>query len=170
MRKFTKRILLAGAILTVYGYVCRVIGIYFFWESKYIGWAIIIIGIISFLFDRVRLKKAGGKKSLLEKIGIGILIFFLFVQAILVIVIPNTDAYKVAKQYLYNNSRLKNDIGEIKGFALVPLGAIQKSSSENVESGNATILLTVKGQKKFMDVTVYIEKKPGMEWIVTSAE
>jgi len=79
MSKFTKNILLTGSALTIYDYLCRVVGLYFFWESKYIGWAIILIGTISFLMNRIKIKKVQKRKTILEKIGVGISIFvFLF--------------------------------------------------------------------------------------------
>ena len=66
--KFTKATLSIGLLFVIYGYVCRATGLYFFWESKSIGWAVIFIGLIGLLSDRVRIKKKDKKKSTLEKI------------------------------------------------------------------------------------------------------
>jgi hypothetical protein len=167
---FTKSTLILGLVLTVYGYLCRALDLFFFWESKSIGWAIIAIGIISLLFNRVKIRKIERKKSLLTKIGIGILIIFLLVQAILLIVIPNTDAYKIAKEYLITNTSLKGEIGEIKRFSLIPLGAMEMHSGGGIEYGSATILFTVKGEEKFKDITVYLEKRPDTKWLVLDTE
>ena len=97
MNRFTKILLLAGIAFTLYGYICRAAGIYFFWESKYIGWSLLFLGTITFLLSRVKRKKSQGRKSLLEKILIGILVFILSLQVVLVIVFPNTKAYLVSK-------------------------------------------------------------------------
>ncbi|NUQ26169.1 MAG: hypothetical protein HUU34_19640 [Saprospiraceae bacterium] len=158
LNKFTKTILIAGLTFILYGYLCRLIGLYFFWESKSIGWALLFIGVIGFLFHRINIKKREKKKTLFEKIGIGIIIFILLVQTIFIAVIPLTDAYSVAKAYLINDANLKTKIGNITGFGLIPSGSIQKTTDSSGEYGSAIINLTVKGDKKFKDITIYVAK------------
>ena len=170
MNKFTKITLLTGLILILYGYLCRAIGLYFFWESKYYGWSIIFVGIIAFLSTRIKLKRAQARKTILEKIGVGLLIFILLIQAILIIVIPSTDAYKVTKEFLLANESLKIEIGNIKSFNILPIGSIQKNTTNDRVSGNARIHLIVKGEKKFKDVTAYVEKTTDTGWTVTRLE
>jgi hypothetical protein len=155
----------------LYGYLCRIIGLYFLWESKSIGWTLLFIGVIGFLSNRVKIKTTEKKKSILEKIAIGIIIFILLVQSILIVVIPFTDAYSVAKVYLNNDAKLKTEIGNINGFGLIPTGGIQKTTDSTGEYGSATINLTVKGDKKFKDITVYVVKYAGSpEWKVEGIE
>lgn len=171
LNKFTKTVLIAGLTLILYGYLCRIIGLYFFWESKSIGWAILFFGVIGFLSNRVKIKTTEKKKTLLEKIGIGLIIFILLIQTILIAVIPFTDAYSVAKNYLINDATLKNEIGNINGFGLIPTGGIQKTTDSSGEYGGATINLTVKGDKKFKDITIYVVKyADGPEWKVEGIE
>ena len=88
LSKFTRLTLTVSLALLSYGYLCRLIGINFFWESKSLGWAILLIGLIGLLSDRIYIKEDENKKSLLEKIGIGLLVFTLFVHGVLVVVIP----------------------------------------------------------------------------------
>ena len=154
----------------LYGYLCRAVGLYFFWESKYIGWSLIFLGMIGFLINRIKIKKVQRRKTLLEKIGIGILIIVLLAQCILVSVVPYTDAYKASREFLLNDQRLKNEIGNIRNISLIPLGSIQKNTTGGIETGNATLLLIIKGEKKFKDVTVYVEKAPGKDWAVIGTE
>ena len=170
MNKFTKITLLTGAALILYGYLCRAVALYFFWESKYYGWSVIFIGIIGFLFTRIKSKRLQTRKTILEKIGVGILIFILLIQAVLLIVIPSTDAYKVSKDFLSANESLKSETGNIKSFNILPIGSIQKNSTNDKVSGNASIHLIVKGEKKFKDVIVHVEKAPDTEWTVTGIE
>jgi hypothetical protein len=158
LNKFTKTVLIAGLTFILYGYLCRLIGIYFFWESKSIGWTLLFIGVIGFLSNRIKIKTTEKKKTLLEKIGIGIITFILLVQTILVSVIPFTDAYSVAKTHLINDANLKTEIGNITGFGLNPTGSIQKTTDSSGEYGSATINLTVKGGKAFKDITIYVVK------------
>lgn len=171
LNKFTKTVLIAGLISIFYGYLCRLIGIYFFWESKSIGWTLLFIGLIGFLSNRIKNKITEKKKTLLEKIGIGIIIFILLVQTILVTVIPFTDAYSVAKTYLTNDNSFKTEIGNITGFGLIPTGGIQKTTDSSGEYGSATINLTVKGDKKFKDITIYVVKNADSpDWKVEGIE
>jgi hypothetical protein len=171
LNKFTKTALITGLIFILYGYLCRLIGLYFFWESKSVGWTLLFIGVIGFLSNRIKIKTTEKKKTLLEKIGIGIITFILLVQTILITVIPFTDAYSVAKTYLINDTSLKTEIGNITGFGLIPTGGIQKTTNSSGDYGNATINLTVKGDKKFKDITIYVVKNvDSPEWKVEGIE
>lgn len=171
LNKLTKTILVTGLILILYGYLCRLIGLYFLWESKSIGWTLLFIGIIGFLSNRVKIKTTEKKKTLLEKIGIGLIIFILLIETILISVIPFTDAYSVSKAYLVNYPNLKTEVGNITGFGLIPTGGIQKTSDSSGEYGSATINLTVKGDKKFKDITIYVVKyADSPDWKVEGIE
>jgi hypothetical protein len=171
LNNFTRKVLLAGLILILYGYLCRQIGLNFFWESKSIGWTLLYIGAIGFLVRRIKIKKTEKKRTLLEKIGIGILIFILLIQAGLIAMLPFTDAYPIAKAYLVNDAKLKNEIGNITGFGLTPSGGIQEKKDASGEYGSVTINFIVKGDKKFKDVTIYVVKNPDSpEWKVLGIE
>jgi hypothetical protein len=170
--KFTIITLICGLILMLYGYLARWAGINFFWESKSIGFAILLIGLISLLANGLRASKGKNKKllTILTKFGIGIIVFILVVRIILVIVIPNSAAYTVAKDYIINNSELINELGEIKGFGLIPTGGIQVSSDSNGEQGSASVNMIVKGRKKYVEVTVILNKSVDSDWKVEGIE
>ncbi len=168
---FTKTMLIAGLLLVVYGYSCRLFRIYFFWESKSAGWMLFFIGIIGFLFYCIKIKKTEKKKAIPEKIGIGILCFILFVQLLLMIVLPFTDAYNVAKIYIEKDADLRSEIGTVTGFGLISTGEIEEVSDMKTEVGSATISLTVKGDKKFKDITIYVIKEmDSPDWKVEEME
>lgn len=160
--KFTKTTLITGLTLVIYGYLARLVGLYFLWESKSIGWTILFIGVVGFLSNRIKLKKSEKKKVVLEKIGIGLIVFILFVQTLLMVIIPFTDAYSVAKSYVKNDSIIKSQLGDIIGFGLIPTGSIQKTTDSSGDYGNATINLTIKGYKKYMDATIFVVKYADM--------
>lgn len=135
------------------------------------GWAILLIGIIGLLSDRIDRKADENKNALLEKIGIGLLVFILFVQVILVVVIPFSNAYESTKTFIKNSETLKKELGEIQGFGLIPTGGIQKTSDSSGEYGSAEINLTIKGERKFKDVVVFVIKAADSpDWIVESLE
>ena len=87
--KFTKGLLLISLAVIIYGYFCRGIGLYFLWESKSIGWVLLFLGVINFLLERVRLKQRKKEKVTLERIGIGVVLFILSVQTVLLISFVN---------------------------------------------------------------------------------
>src|SRR6478609_1762426 len=67
MNKITKAVLLAAMLLLFYGYMCRLVNIYFFWESKSFCWFLLIAGIIMFFFSNIKYKRPKDKHSVLEK-------------------------------------------------------------------------------------------------------
>jgi FtsH-binding integral membrane protein len=171
LSKFMKAILIAALLLLIYGYVCRWTGIYFFWESKSIGWVLLFIALIGLLMQRIKMKKMIQKKSIFEKIAIGFIIFLLFVKTILLLITPFTDAYAVATTHLRNDSSLRAEIGTIRGFSIIPQGGLSKSTENGKDSGAATITLIVKGEKKFKEVTVFVVKyEDQQEWVVEGIE
>ncbi len=168
--KFTKISLICALILLIYGYYARSASINFFWESKSFGYALLLIGVISLLVDGIRIRKSKNKKAIWNKIGIGFIVFILVVQVILIIVIPNTIAFRVAKDYIKHNYELINELGEIKGFGLIPTGGIQINKNSNGEQGSASINLIIKGQKKYKEVTVFVNKNVDSGWKVEEIE
>jgi hypothetical protein len=170
LNKFTRFTLITGFVFVLYGYICRAIPVYFFWESKYFGWMIIFIGVIGLLFHRIRLNKKAGKKSLLEKIGIGVLCFILLIQAILLSVLPNTEAYTIAKGFLQQNEKVKLELGNITGFSIIPLGAMSTSSGSQGTTGSATLNIIVKGEKKYKEYRVDLLKETNTGWSIIAFE
>jgi hypothetical protein len=85
----------------------------------------------------------------------------------MVSIIPFKDAYAATKVYLQLNQELIDEVGQIEGFGLMPTGGIQKTTDSNGTYGEATINLTVKGQKKFKDITVHAVKHVDQaDWIL----
>lgn len=166
----TKAILGASLLLIVYGYLCRAVDLYFFWESLTIGWELCLIGLIYFFKELIKSKKRKQKRYIWEGIGVCVLLFVLVVQSIFYIVIPNTDAYAAAKKFVLNNDSLKSEIGNITSFGAIPAGNISVSSNSQGESGEAQINLLVKGEKKFKDLKLYMNKQIGSNWKVTSLQ
>jgi len=167
----TKTALIAALVLIIYGYLSRLTGLYFFWESESIGWVLLLAGAIGFLLTRIKTKAAVKKNTLPEKIGIGIIAFILFVNIGLMVIMPFTDACAAAKKYLTNNKELKSEVGNIKSFSLMLTGGIQKTTDSSGEYGNAAVNLIVKGDKKFKEVTLYVVKTADSpEWKVMAME
>lgn len=171
LSKFMKAILVAALLFTIYGYICRFAGIYFFWESKSIGWVLLFIALIGLLLQRIKMKKMINKESTGEKIAIGFIIFLLLVKTSLLVITPFTDAYAAAQKHLLNDSALQAEVGTIQGFSIIPSGKFNKSSHNGRDTGSAAITLILKGEKKFKEVTVFVTKQEDQnEWVVEGVE
>lgn len=171
LSRFMKVILIVAAVVIIYGYLCRYAAIYFFWESEYIGWMLLYIGFIAILLQRIKMKRMIRKESVMEKIIIGIIVFVLLLKSVLLVVTPFTDAYTAAKKYLLSNDGIRAQVGNIQGFSVVPEGNINKSMQADKNSGLATLVLIVKGDKQYRKVTVYVVKRENeQDWLVGGME
>lgn len=158
MINLNRILLITGAVLVLYSWLCRMAGLYFFWESSTVGWLMLEIGALLYLVARSKRKKRERKGRAFEIIGMIILPLVLLVQTILLIVVPRTDAYSAATGYVMHNDSLRREVGGIRGFGMNMGGSISVSSSNGAETGNAEIHLIVKGDKKFKDMKIGLEK------------
>lgn len=170
MKPITKSIFFLGALFVIYGYLCRAVKIYFFWDSKAIGWIILATGLILYLLDLNKVRKTQGKKTIWVKIGIAFLLFGLIIFPFVVYMLKTSEAYQAATEYLSTDSKIKEEVGNVKGFSLIPTGEVQTFSINDVESGEAVFFLTIKGDRKYKDVTVTLKKTPHLYWMVTSVK
>jgi flagellar basal body-associated protein FliL len=97
-----------------------------------------------------------------------VLIVLIFVGGIVGIVfykINNSDAAQVSKDFLKNNERLKQDIGEVKDFGKFTTGNI------SIDNGNGTAELSIKviGERKTVNASVELIYKSGHQWRVSAA-
>ncbi|HUS13283.1 MAG TPA: cytochrome c oxidase assembly factor Coa1 family protein [Pyrinomonadaceae bacterium] len=79
--------------------------------------------------------------------------------------ISNSDAALVAKDFLSNNERLKQDIGEVKDFGKFVTGNINLNNG----AGNAELNLKVIGERKQVNAAVELAYRSGHQWRVTAA-
>ena len=61
-----QKLVIATAIILVYGYLCRILNLYFFWESKAIGWTLLAVTLILLLIQRINWKKTVDRKIYLK--------------------------------------------------------------------------------------------------------
>ncbi len=153
-------------VFLFYGYLCRTVGLYFFWESKTIGWTLLLITIVSILIQRIKAKKAANKKTLSEKIFIGIILFILLIQSIIFFIIPHTDAYKAAKEFLITDKNISNQAGSVYDIFLVPVGGVSMSSSSAGQTGQADLNFIIKGKNKFKDINLQLTKELDTNWVI----
>ena len=77
----------------------------------------------------------------------------------------NSDAAKVSKEFLKNNEKLKQEIGEVKGFGKFVTGNINTTNGD----GTAQLHLKVIGERKEVNATVELIFRSGHQWRVTTA-
>ena len=167
MSRLTKTILIIGLILLIYGYLCRILKIDFFWDSKVIGWIVLFVALLSYWVDLRKTRNRHGKRIIWVTIGISVLIFGLVLLPVVVFMIKTSDAYGTAIEYLKSDPNIKEQVGNVRGFGLIPTGSVQTTTINGVESGNATFEIVVRGDKKYVDVTIDLEKAPDSLWTVS---
>lgn len=166
LSRASKTLLILSAVFLLYGYLCRVFNINFFWESKSVGWMLFWVMIISLLINRIKNKRPQKKKVLFEKICIGFSVFVLIMKGFLLAVFLQTDAYENAIRFIKTNKEIEAVAGPVRSISLVPQGSIHIQSKGDHQTGQAEFHFIVKGSKKFMDVSMYLTKEPDREWQV----
>jgi glutamate/tyrosine decarboxylase-like PLP-dependent enzyme len=96
------------------------------------------------------------------------LIVVLFVGAIAWFVfhtIGTSEAADTARNYLRNNEKLKQDIGEVKDFGSLVTGNINVSNGDGV----ATLYIKVIAEKRNVNARVDLSFRSNRNWRVTGA-
>ena len=77
----------------------------------------------------------------------------------------NSEAAVTAKDFLRSNEKLKQDIGEVKGFGKFVTGNINTTNGD----GTAQLNLKVIGERKEVNASVELIFRSGHPWRVTAA-
>jgi hypothetical protein len=153
----------AGFLMIFYGLLARGVGIYFFWESSAIGWVILFVGAIWALFSLRRYRRSDGRKGIGEGIGIFFAAFFLLTLLVGYPLISHLEATAAAREYLLTNDSIRSELGGVNGVVLMP-ELVYKGTGEK---GACLLEFVVKGNKKYVDVGVYLSKAENSPWTVT---
>jgi hypothetical protein len=100
-------------------------------------------------------------------VAVGLLVV-LFVGGIVgfaLYTVGHSEAAVTAKDFLRNNQRLKDDIGEVQDFGTFVSGSVNVHNS----NGDATIGLKVIGERQTVNATVGLAYRNGRAWRVVSA-
>ena len=97
--------------------------------------------------------------GLLVALFAGGILLFVFHQ------VRNSDAAAVARSFLKNNERLKQDIGEVKDFGWFIWANVNVQNGSGMERLNISVI----GTRKTVNATVDLIYRSGKEWRVTSA-
>lgn len=156
--------------LIIFGYLIRMFDFYFFWESKPLGFALLLVSLAVILRKDITTRKNRKLKNIWSHIGFWLISFILFVKLLMLVILPNSDAYSETKDFLEKNIEIKAEIGEITEITILPSGSIETSTDSNGTYGSVSINLIVKGTDKFIEKTFYLKKTPIKDWTVIAIE
>ncbi|WP_430965278.1 cytochrome c oxidase assembly factor Coa1 family protein [Spongiimicrobium sp. 2-473A-2-J] len=164
---FTKLAIGLGLLFLVYSFLSRIIPIYFFWESEIFCLIFLALGIIGLLWDGMRKRKALNKRTIWNKVGIGLICFIALIQVALMTMLPMTEAYKVSIEYIKDNDEIKSELGKVVDLQIIPSGGITIKRTLDNEMGSANIGFIVKGTRGYKKVRVRSSKQYKDIWKVT---
>ena len=157
MSTSTKVIFIIAFLLLIYGYLCRLLNIYFFWDSKHFGWIMLATGLMGFFIDLKKILEAQKKSSFLPRFFIGVIIVAFGIAGGAILLLHSSKAYQDTVENIKIDGVIKNEIGDIKGIGLFPSGTGFLDFAFNVNSGPSTFIITVRGSSviKDMEITLY---------------
>ena len=103
--------------------------------------------------------------SIVIVLGLMVLLFVGGIVGFAFYKIGNSEAAITAEDFLKNNDRLKQDIGEVKDFGSLVTGSI------NVSDGDGTAVLSLKviGERKTVNASVELRYRNNERWRVIGA-
>lgn len=167
MSTSTKVIFIIGILLVIYGYLCRLLNVYFFWDSKHFGWAGIVAGVLAFLIDQRMARKAQKKNIFFVRLLVAVIILAAGIQVGSIILLRNTSGYQEAIERI-KDGQFKPELGAIRGIGLIPSGSDIINILDPASSGSIVFVVTVRGEKAYRDVEIKMEGGSQMQWTVSS--
>jgi hypothetical protein len=162
--RITRTAIFATLVFLLYGYLCRLLSLYFFWESKSIGWTLFWIAIILILRERIKSKMTQKKSTIPEKIGIGFCILILLAKGVIFFATQQTSAYDKALVFINADKSIREQVGSVNGVSLIPYGSFSMSSGPEGTQGQADLYFIIKGSKKYAELNLSMEKDTDTEW------
>ena len=155
-----------GLLLMIYGTIAENAKIYFFWEAFFYGYIIMLVGLIWSLVSLRRYQKANGRKPIVSVIGLVLASFVLVLLVAGRIVVSQLDAYKAAEHFFRTNDSMRVKLGGIRD--IFPFGSASSQSRNDTTLCDMRIL--VKGERKYLDATVYLYKPGDTAWRVVEID
>ena len=157
MSTSTKVIFIVALLLLSYGYLCRMLNIYFFWDSKHFGWIMLAAGLMGFFIDLKEILLAQKKSFIIPQFFIGVIIVVLGIAGGGLLLLNTSPIYQDAIDNIKKDEMLKSEIGTINGIGLFPSGSGFMDFAYRVSQGPSTFVITVRGSKviKDMEITLY---------------
>ena len=147
----------SGSIL-IYGYLCRMVNIYFFWDSKHFGWIMLAAGLMGLFIDLKEILTAQKKSSFIPQLFIGVIIVVLGIAGGGLLLLNTSKTYRDAIDSIKKDEMLKSEIGTINGIGLFPSGSGFMDFAYRTSQGPSTFVITVRGSNAIKDVEITLYK------------
>ena len=162
MSTSTRVIFIIAFLLLIYGYLCRLLNIYFFWDSKHFGWIMMATALLGFFIDLKKILEAQKKSIFLPRLFIGVIILAFGIAGGGILLVHSSRTYQDSIESIKIDGVLKNEIGNIKGVGLFPSGAGYLNFAYNIKPGPNTFIITIRGTHAYKDVEMTLERSlPG---------
>jgi hypothetical protein len=168
MSTATKVAFIIGILLLSYGYLCRLLSIYFFWDSKYFGWIGILSGMLLLLID-IRMARVRQKQNIFfVRVMVAIIVTFLGLEGSAIVWLKTSTVYDELIESVKQDEDIRLQTGGIRGFGLIPginiVDIINAPSSESLR-----FVITVRGQTAYKELEVTIQRTDPINWTVVSS-
>ena len=169
MSTATKVVFIFGILLLIYGYLCRLFSIYFFWDSKYVGWLGVLSAVLLFLID-IRMARIRQRQNIFfVRVVVAIIVIFLALEGSVIVWLKTSTVYDEATELIRSDDMIKTQVGDIRGFSLIPginiINIINAPSSETL-----TFVITIRGNRAYKEMEITIERTTPITWSVTSTK
>jgi asparagine N-glycosylation enzyme membrane subunit Stt3 len=154
MSRATMIIFLIAIPLLIYGYLCRLLNISFFWDSKHFGWIMAGAGFLSFLIDQRKARLAQNRNIFFIRIGVAILIIIFAAFVSTNIVIRTSPDHAIIIENIKKSGEIKNEVGEIRGFGLFISGFSLNTMKNSLSYGPIEYTITVRGSTGHKDLEI----------------
>jgi len=158
MSTSTKVIFIIAFLLLIYGYLCRLLNIYFFWDSKHFGWIMMATALMGFFIDLKKILEAQKKSSLIPRLFIGVIIVAFGIAGGGILLINSSKTYQDTIEGIKTDEVLKSEIGTIKGVGLFPSGLGFLDYAYKLNRDPSTFVITVRGSRVIKDVEITLYK------------
>ena len=166
MSKSTMTLFFFAILLLIWGYLCRLFSIYFFWDSKHFGWILLAIAFMGFFID-LRTSRMVQKKNIFwVRVGIAIIVLWFAAAGSVFYAIKTSDFYPGLFESIKKDSGIKSETGDIYGYSLIPtnLGILNMVSRN--PSATASFVITVRGKMAYRDVKIILRRGGITGWYV----
>lgn len=155
---------IAAVSLMIYGQAAKLIGIYFFWESFYLGLILVFcsLGCVLLVDGLVKIKVFD--KFYREGWRTALYLFFGGLFFIIEFFITISDSLAEAKNHLKVNEGVNKLVGKVYGFGWITTGSVSTYGSGSQRGEHAVLNLIVKGSSSFTEITVEVNKTNDEPW------
>jgi hypothetical protein len=158
MSTSTKVIFIIAFLLLIYGYLCRLLNIYFFWDSKHFGWIMLATGLMGFFIDLKKILEAQKKSSFVPQFFIAVIVVTFGIAGGGILLLNSSKPYQDAIESIKTDEVIKSEMGNIKGVGLFPSGTGFLDFAYKAGYGPSTFVITVRGSKTIKDVEITLYK------------